>query len=389
MVPKRLEDITKDDIIALIENQVREGRTIDYKRELPGGSDSSKKGFLADVSSFANTSGGDLIFGMAEVNAFPTEVVGLRSGDLDKERQRLESIMASGLEPRILYEVRDIECADDKRVLILRMDRSWSGPHRVIFQQSDRFWGRNSSGKYPLDVNELRAAFTLSSTVLERVRAFRTDRIIAISNNETPVPMNPGPKAVMHCIPVESFARQRQYDLIPFHQDAMRLPGIGNRGYHRRLNLDGLVVHDGEGAYAGSIYTQLYRNGLIEVVVGPGWVIEKDGQKWIASAAYEKQLLDYLPICFRVYKEIDVSVPIVVALTLTNTRGLAMWDTSPYTIWHFRIDRDTLVLPETVVQDFSLDPVEILKPMLDLAWNACGYTESRNFDKNGEWSVRV
>jgi hypothetical protein len=389
MIPKQLEEINEDDLVALIENQVREGRTIDYKRELPGGSDASKKEFLADVSSFANTSGGDLIFGMDEVEAFPTEIVGLQSGDLDKERQRLESIMASGLEPRIRYEIRDIICKNDNRVLILRMDRSWSGPHRVIFQQSDRFWGRNSSGKYPLDLNELRAAFTLSSSVMDRIRGFRTDRIIAISNNETPVPMNPGPKLVMHCIPIESFAGQPQYDLIPFYQNHARLPAIGNRGYSRRLNLDGLLVGDGQGAYIGDTYTHLYRNGLIEVVTGPGWVFKKDNQKWITSPGYEKPLLDYLPICFRVFKEIDARAPVVVALTLTNARGLAMDNPRSFPfIQSFLIDRETLALPESVVQDFSIESVKILRPMFDLIWNACGYAESMNFDKEGKWDER-
>jgi hypothetical protein len=385
MIPKRLEDIAEDDLIALIEDQVREGRTIDYKRELPGGNDASKKEFLADVSSFANTSGGDLIFGIAEVEAFPTEIVGLQSGDLDKERQRLENIMASGLEPRIRYEIRDIKCGNDKRVLILRMDRSWSGPHRVVFQQSDRFWGRNSSGKYPLDVNELRAAFTLSSSVMERVRGFRTDRIIAVSNNETPVPLKPGPKVLLHCIPIESFAGQPQFDLIPLFQNHMRLATMGNRGASRRLTLEGLLVHDGQGAYVGQTYTHLYRSGFIEVATGPEWVYEEDKQKWITSAYYEKRLLDYLPTCFRVLQEIGSNTPIIVALTLISVRGLTMWVPRHRRGEEYLIDRDTLALPESVVQDFSTKPVEILRPMFDLIWNACGYQESKNFDKEGKW----
>jgi hypothetical protein len=386
MIPKRLEDVTEDDLIALIENQVREGRTIDYKRELPRGDDKSKKEFLADVSSFANTSGGDLIFGIEEVEALPTEIVGLQSSDLDMERQRLENMMASGLEPRIRYEIKDITCAGDKRVLILRMDRSWSGPHRVVFQQSDRFWGRNSSGKYPLDVNELRAAFTLSSTVMERIRSFRTDRIIAISNNETPVPMKPGPKVVMHCIPIESFASQTQYDVIPFYENRS-LPAIENRSYSYRLNLDGLLVSDGQGTYVGSTYTHLYRNGLIEVVIGPsGLVFEKDNQAWIASHGYEKQFLNYLTKCFQVFKEIDATVPIVVAITLTNAHGLAMDNPRSFPfIYSFLIDRETLALPESVIQDFSIESVKILRPMFDLVWNACGYAESMNFNKEGKW----
>jgi hypothetical protein len=259
----------------------------------------------------------------------------------------------------------------------------------VIFQQSERFWGRNSSGKYPLDVNELRAAFTLSGTVMERIRSFRTDRIIAISNNETPVPMNPGPKMVMHCIPTESFAGQPQYELIPFYKNHARLPAIGNRGYSRRLNLDGLIVGDGQGAYVGDTYTQLYRNGIIEVVTGPGWVFERDGQKWIASEGYEKQLLDYLPTCFRVLKEIEASTPVIVSLTLTNARGLGMANQRSFPLTYiFPIDKWTLALPETLVQDFSMEPVKILKPMFDFIWNACGYEASMNFDKEGRWVGR-
>ncbi|MGB7546414.1 MAG: ATP-binding protein, partial [Terracidiphilus sp.] len=218
-----MEEIGEDDLFALIENQVREDRTIEYKRELPASSETGKGKFLAGASSFANTSGGDILFGIEEEKGLPTQIVGVQSSDLDREILRLEQTMDSGLEPRIRRSFRVVNCGEGKRVVILRIDRSWSGPHRVSFQESGRFWGRNSAGKYPLDVSELRAAFTLSSTVMERIRAFRTDRIIAISNNETPVPMNPGPKVVMHCIPIESFAGQPQYDLIPFYRNHARL----------------------------------------------------------------------------------------------------------------------------------------------------------------------
>jgi len=389
MIPKQLDEIVENDLIGLIENEVREARTIEYKRELPSGSNDAKKEFLADVSSFANTSGGDIVFGMGEDQGLPIQVLGLQSGDLDAEILRLESIMDSGLEPRIRRRLRVISCEGDIKVIVLRIDRSWSGPHRVIFQQHDKFWGRNDAGKYRLDIGELRSAFTLSSTTIERIRGFRTDRIIAISNNETPVPMNPGSKIVMHCIPVESFASQPQYDLIPFYKNHTRLPAIGNRGSSRRLNLDGLLVGDGEGTYVGDNYTHLYRNGLIEVVTGPtGWVFEKEGQKWIASDGYEKLLVDYLPTCFRVFKEIEATGPFVVALTLTNARGLAMSIWYSYINSRSRIDRDTLALPESIVQDFSIDPIKILKPMFDLVWNACGYEESKNFDKDGKWVER-
>jgi predicted HTH transcriptional regulator len=103
VIPKPFEIIAENDLLALITNGVSEGRTIDYKRELPGNSDGDKKEFLADVSSFANTSGGDLIFGMDEVEGLPTQLVGFQSVNADLEVRRLDSILSSGLDPRIRH----------------------------------------------------------------------------------------------------------------------------------------------------------------------------------------------------------------------------------------------------------------------------------------------
>ena len=66
MIQKPLTDIQLVDIESLVTNQVREMKTLDFKRDLPGPSDTEKVRFLANVSSFANTNGGDLIFGVEE-----------------------------------------------------------------------------------------------------------------------------------------------------------------------------------------------------------------------------------------------------------------------------------------------------------------------------------
>jgi len=66
MIPTDIDQITEEDLQALIDNSVIEGKTIEYKQSLPSNSDSDKKEFLADVSSFANASGGDLIYGIIE-----------------------------------------------------------------------------------------------------------------------------------------------------------------------------------------------------------------------------------------------------------------------------------------------------------------------------------
>jgi hypothetical protein len=389
MISKQLDQINEDDLLALISNGISEGRTIEYKWELPGNSDGDKKEFLADASSFANTTGGDLIFGIDESQGLPTQITGVQSADLDLEIRRLDSILASGLDPRIRYALRAMTCLGGEKLLIVRVERGWSGPHRVIFKGHDRFYARNSAGKYPLDVNELRTAFTLSSTVTERIRAFRTDRIIALSNNQTAIPFVNDSKIVLHCIPIESFAGQAQYDISKFYQNPLRLllRPMGSQVWDSRFNLEGgivFAVHD-----PSFSYTQLYRNGIIEAVRGNPLASVYEGKPTIPSIAYERYVVDYLPSCIRALQEIGATPPLVVALTLTNTRGLRMGVDSFGVQQGTPIAADTIILPETVVSDFATPVGKILKPMFDIVWNASGYASSPNFDSEGNWIARA
>ena len=67
MWEKSIDGIKKSDIELLISNQIQESRTIEYKESLPGNSDQDKREFLADISSFANAAGGDLLYGITKL----------------------------------------------------------------------------------------------------------------------------------------------------------------------------------------------------------------------------------------------------------------------------------------------------------------------------------
>jgi hypothetical protein len=51
----------------------------------------------------------------------------------------------------------------------------------------------------------------------------------------------------------------------------------------------------------------------------------------------------------------------------------------------YPIDKDVLLLPESLIETYDTEPKEILKPMFDLIWNTCGFNGSFNFDENGNW----
>ena len=79
----RPQEITEEALLKLYDGQVPEGKTIDYKVELPGTSDAARKDFLVDLSSFANASGGHIVYGMEEAEGLPTNLLGL-SSDVDQ-----------------------------------------------------------------------------------------------------------------------------------------------------------------------------------------------------------------------------------------------------------------------------------------------------------------
>ena len=112
---KPVTEIQEKDLQELIDNKVAEQKTIDYKATLPGSLDSEKREFLRDVSSFANSAGGHLIYGMLESSGVPTTISPLM-GNPDQEILRLESIMRDGIEPSSAATVRRAGMGEEHKV---------------------------------------------------------------------------------------------------------------------------------------------------------------------------------------------------------------------------------------------------------------------------------
>jgi hypothetical protein len=390
VIEKPLKDISKIDIESLIRDAVCEKRTIEYKAMLPGNSDDDKREFLADVSSFANAGGGDLVLGVIAEDGIPKEATGCEC-TLDAEKLRLENIIRDGLEPRVLgIQIQNVDGFAKGPVLIIRIPKSWTSPHMVKYKNLSRFYTRNSAGKYQMDVSEIRAAITLSESLTDKIKRFRDDRVAKIIADEVPLSLNPGAKIILHMIPLVSFSQGFKIDITGLDEQVGMLRPPGAAGWNSRFNIDGFVTFSG---YTGvgdlSVsYCQVFRTGQIEAVYAD-FVRDIKGKPYIASVAYEKYILESVKQYLQFLQSINIACPIVISISIIGAKGAHMYVSPRYFSGDadFPIDREHFLLPDAIIDDYNSDISELLRPIFDVVWNACGYPRSINY-KNGKWDPK-
>lgn len=392
MLDKPLEQVSLADLHDLLNERFPEGKSLDYKRDMYGRGDSEKKELLKDVTSFANTTGGDLIIGMDEANGVPTSLMGVPVPDVEAEKLRLEEIIRRGTDPRIDFSIHTVETGTGTTVFVIRIKESWILPHRVVYQgQFGEFWARNSAGKYSMDTTELRRAFNLSETVYERVRGFRQERVRAIENGNAPIPLKAGARLVVHLVPLESLRSRVNLELNDVQDFSTRFPPLGHRhtkGWGPRHNFDGFLVSSKSDTAEGiNSYVQIYRNGVIEAALD-SIAHEHDGNAFLSAGFYERTLLSDLPKYLEGYRRLLVRTPIWAFLTLMGVKGATIRSGDHFMGSHDPIDRDVLQLPEIVIESFDQSIIDLLRPSFDLIWNAAGYPYSMSFDSQGRFRAQ-
>ena len=385
MIPAPLEQVDLAALRALVEDEVPESKTLEYKLQVPGTAKSDAVRLLAAVSSFANTAGGDLLIGIREEGGLPTELVGIEVDNLDQEGLRLEQIIRNGLEPRLpRVDIRFVPLADERCVVLIRVPESWASPHRV--KQNHQFYARHSRGKAPLDVGELRVAFALSESVAERIRAFRADRIARVLGRQAPVPLAPGGCLVVHLVPLGAFRAPHAFGVDALQARGNELPPLARYGgWSVQINLDGLVTCSVRPPQPSHSYTQIFRSGAAEGVSVLG---VRDGRMLLPSTAYEEEVAEFVRRYLEVAVSLEIELPFYVFLSLVGVRGCQLGMSRRMWPRDDALADDVLTLPEVLVEDREGDPYRVLRPAFDMVWNAFGYSHSMNYDSHGNWRQR-
>lgn len=381
-----LESVDISDLRTLVEDGVSEGRKIEYKENLPGNTDSDKKEFLADISAFSNTSGGHFLIGIRESSGVPEDIVGIDVDNLDAEILRLENMIRDGIEPRPPgLKTYSVSLENGKVVIVIQIPRSWALPHMVTYKGHSKFFSRNSAGKYQLDVTELRAAYALSDSTTERIKNFRMERINNIVSENYPTTLPESPKIVLHIVPFGAFHPAGPFDIVAISEESTHLRPMNASGWSNRFNFDGYLSFNGGGDNTTS-YVQIFRNGSIEAVECR-LLAPFNGKKSIPSLAYELEILRALQHYLPFQEKSGIEPPLIVMLSLIGVKDYIMGvdygrfsyeDTYP-------IDRNMLLLPEVLFEQFNLETSKVMRPIFDAVWNAAGWPRSMNYNENGVW----
>ena len=385
-----LDKITEADLNNLISTGIPESPVIDYKWDTYGNSDGDKREYLADVASFANTIGGDIVIGIEETSGLPTAITPL-TGNIEPELRRLESIALTGVEPRIANLRVHAVPVTGGHAIIVRVPRSFTPPHRVIAQNSNRFYARAGTQKYEPNVEQLRHIFTDAPRMLERIRSFQSDRLVKITAGETPIPLGHVGKVVLHVIPIPSFVDGRFADIaselakgthVPVPLDEVGLT------YRAAVNLDGYFNSSVGAPGTRLAYSQFFRNGAIE---GVGELRSDDN---VNSRFITRDLTNLIVSRTRQYLDVlkayNLGLPIYIFLSLCNASRVVYRCADPSGAgWQESrpISREIVSIPEIYIDNFDVDVIDVMQPAFNILWNAVGFQSCDRYDEVGKWKA--
>lgn len=359
MISQPFDEICRSDLEALVANGVSERRDLEFKRDLPGETADEIKEFLADMTSLANAQGGDLIFGIEEKAGVAASLVGLTVENRDATLQRLENILRDSIDPKLIgVQMEWIPLDAPLGAIVIRVPASLAAPHRVRYRKSGLFFGRNSRGKYEMDAQELRVAFTQSEQLPEKIRQLHADAVEAAGGRDMPFALNAEPAAVVSIVPLPFFREVR--DLAITHEN-VQVPVEVSGGVDWIDTLEGVLMHtpvNEEGRVRS--YALTHRAGRVDVAWTIGGVRDVRGHErhWVWPERFERGLLDAAGAAAARLRQHGLQGPWVIMATVVGVRDYELIFSDGSTsrpAWRDRAPMSALVVDQ--IGQASLQPL--------------------------------
>lgn len=384
MFKKSLEKIEKADLEVLIKNRAEENISLDYKRGLPGSTDSEVKDFLFDIASLANSRGGYLIFGIEEEKdsqgkntGIPKEILGCDIPNTDELIRRIESLIHTGIEDRISgIQFNIIPVKNKRSCLIIHIPKSPRSPHMVTFRGSNKFYSRHYKQKLPMSISEIRDSVTTAANIVtksedilsQRFEQFLKDRkeknllymaALPLYNEENLI--NPTDEETKQAI--------RAFDVV----NGIWYGSRWSTGV--RTTLWGAIRRDSRG-----LELTVFRNGLIGSV--RPFIEEEKGQKIIYSKGVAWTYRNFIEHTKNFFDKLGGHFPVLATAVIVNVQGYKI--VPPLDSTHIEEWKEQYIkLPIIEIENSSVDATSLIKKPMDLLYNAFGLDRCSLFNDQG------
>ena len=377
----KIENLSEKEIDEIIIGK-EEGKFLEFKSELKIETTEEKREFLADVSSFSNANGGDLILGVNENNGIATSINGISIENTDKFKQRIENLTRDCISPNIPpIKFQIIKLNSGKYLVAISITESFNKPHSITLNKSLRVYSRNSSGKYPLDIFDIKDIILGSADVLKKINDFRNSRVFSIVNQDLPIKFENGESAkyIIHIIPQQAFIQKLNADLNGIRTWTSLIMPLNADYCQQRLNFEGIYSYtSGSNFSVVTKYFQFFRNGIIESVNGNFTSKQYNIEKGVWGNLISEGAISLVKQAITIYQKLDISPPIYILISLMDIKDHCFildpsrfpWAGNRY------FEQNELICPEVVINDFNVDLKNEFKFIFDMIWNAVGLDRS-------------
>jgi hypothetical protein len=327
MLEKHPDTMSDSELYKKINSWVRtktpESSFLDYKRDLNFGSQKEKIELAKDISSFANSAGGCLIYGIDEQREgeksipIPKEQYGILpiEGNVIDIENILTSIISPSL-PDLTIRTITLEHEPDKVVYLLWHSKSWFAPHMVTGFKHTRYYKRGNFKAEPMQEHEIEAKYR------ERIATYEYTGHY-IKNIDYGLPYTGANRSILKIAvaPLYLISNNKYFS----YGDSDKLLPAHRRGTAISI-LDGVVFK----SYPGYYIIKIYFNGSISICV--------DMVKYLSTnikSGMEFKLLDpeklyrlfsvtIWPFISHFYKNLKINSPVILNLCIDNPKGILL-----------------------------------------------------------------
>lgn len=398
---KELREIRLEDIQSLIDNQVSEGITLEYKLKSWERNDEGTRELLRDISSFANARGGHILVGIAEDQdneGIATQIVGV--SDAEDEPQRIMNVCLSCIDERITgLDMIAIPVKANTKVIAIRVPRSLRTPHMITFKNLYQCWRRHGSRKSVMSIDEIRDACRAVEDIMKALGEFIDGRVQKFLNSHTQ-----GPHLFVSACPMT--IRDDLVDVFDpnLHKLLSRPPKVRRQ----RGSVDLFFGSHPEEPWKPTLYgiraclgdrkqMEIMRNGYMELIAGRllsdhRYTLDDLDRPILWDWMVAEYVVNFVLFTKEFIRYASLPVPMVFTIALSGIneaglyeRGIPQCDFPDYIPGTCK-EGNHLMLPSMQVKSFT-DPSKVAAVFVDRIWNAFGFKKAYFFEEEGKFTI--